>query len=137
MKGNQEQAVQKLFDVLSDNYHSRQQHIAMQAYPVVKDVYESRGGEIENIVVPFTDGARQVQVLANLKKAYENKGLEIPQAFERFISLSVIDEEWKEHLREMDELKQSAQNAVFEQKDPLLVYKLESFQLFKKNVVYR
>ena len=93
---------------------------------------KERGDHIENIVVPFSDGLRQVQVSTNLKKAVETKGFEVFKAFEKTVVLALIDEAWKEHLREMDELKQSVQNAVYEQKDPLIVYKMEAFNMFKQ-----
>jgi preprotein translocase subunit SecA len=85
-------------------------------------------------VVPFTDGKKSIQVVANLKKAYEGKGKEVVRAFEKGVTLAIIDESWKEHLREMDDLKQSVQGAVYEQKDPLLIYKFEAFNLFKKMI---
>ena len=98
----------------------------------MKNIYENQSQAYENIVVPFTNGLHNVQVLANLKKAYETNGRELINAFERSVTLSLIDDAWKEHLREMDDLKQSVQSAVYEQKDPLLIYKFESFELFKK-----
>jgi preprotein translocase subunit SecA len=121
----------KLFRELEEYYALRRQHIADSSAPVFKDLYENRGESIENVSVPFTDGIKGVQVIVNLKKAYESQGKELLSAFERSVTLSVIDDEWKEHLREMDELKQSVQQAVYEQKDPLLIYKLESFTLFQ------
>ncbi len=121
----------KLFKEATEYYKRKSEAIAKQAYPVLKDVFDSRGESIENIIVPFTDGSHGIQVAAPLKKAIENKGKEVIKAFEKTISLSLIDETWKEHLREMDELKQSVQNAVYEQKDPLVVYKVEAFNLFK------
>jgi len=105
--------------------------IADKAAPVVKQLFETQGQTIENIVVPYTDGIKQGQVVVNLKKAHESNGAELMRAFERTITLALIDEAWKEHLREMDELKQSVQNATYEQKDPLLIYKFESYELFK------
>ena len=98
----------------------------------MKNVYENQGNSFENIVVPFSDGIRTIQVLANLKKSFETNGRELVNAFERSVTLSLIDDAWKEHLREMDDLKTSVQGAVYEQKDPLLIYKFESFELFKK-----
>jgi preprotein translocase subunit SecA len=105
--------------------------MAQMAYPVIADVYQNRGQQFETIAVPVTDGLHNMQLPVNLKKAFDNKAKEVPKTLEKFASLWIIDNEWKEHLREMDELKQSSQNAVFEQKDPLLIYKLESFNLFK------
>ncbi|HQF28204.1 MAG TPA: preprotein translocase subunit SecA [Bacteroidia bacterium] len=124
----------KLFDALDEHYRNKVNMIAERAYPVVKEVYEKEGQQYENIIVPFSDGVRNIQILAPLRKSYETQGKEITAAFERSVTLSLIDDAWKEHLREMDDLKQSVQNAVYEQKDPLLVYKLESFNLFKKMV---
>ena len=85
-------------------------------------------------MIPFTDGLKTMQVLANLKKSYESQGKELITAFEKGVILAIIDEAWKEHLRELDELKQSVQNAVYEQKDPLLIYKFESFELFQQMI---
>ena len=99
--------------------------------PVLTQVFEERGDHVEQIVVPFTDGSRSVQVAVDLKKAMLNDGREVTKSFEKTIVLALIDESWKEHLREMDELKQSVQNAVYEQKDPLIIYKMEAFNLFK------
>jgi preprotein translocase subunit SecA len=112
-------------------YKSRMAHVAQQAYPVIKNVYENQGQQYENIVVPITDGLRATQVVVNLKKAFETECKELVIAIEKSINLSLIDNGWKEHLREMDDLKTSVQNAVYEQKDPLLIYKQESFQMFQ------
>jgi preprotein translocase subunit SecA len=120
----------KLFDHVYAAYRNKMKLIAEKAFPVIKQVYENES-RYENIAIPITDGMRQRQAVANLKKAYENGGREITLAIEKSIVLSFIDEAWKEHLREMDDLKQSVQNATYEQKDPLLIYKLESFELFK------
>ncbi len=124
----------RLYDHLTEFYARKSAAMAEMAMLVIKDVYESRGQTIENIVVPFSDGIKQIQITTNLKKAYDSKGKELVKAFERSVSLALIDDAWKEHLREMDELKQSVQNAVYEQKDPLLIYKFESFELFKQMV---
>ncbi|MEO5673473.1 MAG: preprotein translocase subunit SecA [Chitinophagales bacterium] len=123
---------QKLYEEATEVYHRKTNHLAEHVFPVIKDLHETRGQTIENIVVPFTDGKKGIQVIAPLKKSYETKGMEVVHAFERGITLSIIDEAWKEHLREMDDLKQSVQGAVYEQKDPLLIYKFEAFGLFKK-----
>ncbi len=114
-----------------DNYQRRMETIARQAYPVVKDVYENKGQQYENIVVPISDGQRVYQITTNLKKAYETEGADLAKSFSKAMLLITIDEAWKEHLRELDDLKQSVQNASYEQKDPLLIYKFESFNLFK------
>ena len=119
------------FKQVMDFYKRKAEGIAHQAYPVLKDVYDTRGENVENIIVPFTDGVHMMQVAVPLKKAIQNKGLEVFKSFEKNVTLTEIDDSWKEHLREMDELKQSVQNAVYEQKDPLLVYKFEAFELFR------
>lgn len=119
------------FQTVMDFYKRKQEAVAQQAYPVIKDVYETRGQYVENIVVPFSDGIHGIQVAVPLKKAVENHGHEVFKSFEKNVTLYLIDDAWKEHLREMDELKQSVQNAVYEQKDPLLVYKFEAFELFR------
>ena len=121
----------KVFGIVMDFYKRKSEAIAQQAYPVLKDVYDTRGEYVENIVVPFTDGVHMMQIAVPLKKAIQNKGLEVFKSFEKNVTLTEIDDAWKEHLREMDELKQSVQNAVYEQKDPLLVYKFEAFELFR------
>lgn len=114
-----------------ENYLNKSQVMAKQAYPVIKDVYEKSGHVYENIVVPVSDGTRVFQIITNLKKSTETHGRELLRAFEKTSILVTIDEMWKEHLREMDDLKQSVQNAAYEQKDPLLIYKFESFDLFR------
>lgn len=124
----------QLHQVLTDFYRRKNEQIAEMAYPVIKEVYESKGETFKNIAVPFTDGTRGMQVQVNLEQAHETRGKEIIKAFEKMITLSIIDESWKEHLRDMDDLRQSVQNAVYEQKDPLLIYKFESFELFKQMI---
>jgi len=126
---------EKLFTKVNEHYHRKAELISKQTLPVLQDVYESRGEQIENIVVPFTDGTRGIQVTANLKKAVESNGIEVFKSFEKGVVLALIDEAWKEHLREMDDLKQSVQNAVYEQKDPIIIYKMEAFNLFKQMLV--
>lgn len=125
--------VEKLFDQVYRNYIDKSKRLAEKAYPVIKDVYENQP-QFENIAIPITDGIRSMQVVANLKKAYNDKGREINLAIEKGVTLAVIDDSWKDHLREMDELRNSVQNATYEQKDPLLIYKFESFELFKQLV---
>ena len=122
----------KIFETINDFYHRKSEAIAQQTLPVLRDVLKERGEYIENIVVPFTDGIRFVQVATNLKKAVDSDGHEVFKAFEKNVVLALIDDAWKEHLREMDDLKQSVQNAVYEQKDPLVVYKMEAYNLFKQ-----
>ena len=132
MGGKAEDVADTIYHSLDHHYRTKSSAISERAYPIFKQVYEQQGQQFENIVVPFSDGIRTVQVLANLKKSYDSQGSEMIRAFERSIALNFIDDSWKEHLREMDDLKQSVQNAVYEQKDPLLIYKFESFELFKK-----
>lgn len=122
----------KMFAKIEAYYNRKLEAIAHQTFPVLRDVLKERGDQIENIVVPFTDGIRSVQVAANLKKAVDSNGYEVFKAFEKTVVLALIDDAWKEHLREMDDLKQSVQNAVYEQKDPLIVYKMEAFNMFKQ-----
>jgi len=129
--GNKQQLSEKVFHFLEDKYRQKKEFSAERAYPVIKQVYENEGQSFENIVIPFTDGIKTLNVVTNLKKAYETKGKILSTSFEKNIVLAIIDDLWKEHLREMDELKSSVQNAAYEQKDPLLIYKFESFELFK------
>lgn len=126
---------EELFTKVQDFYHHKEARIAKQTLPVLTDVFETRGEQIENIVVPFSDGKRGIQVATNLKKSVESEGKEVFRSFEKGVVLSLIDEAWKEHLREMDDLKQSVQNAVYEQKDPIIIYKMEAFNLFKSMLV--
>lgn len=121
-----------LFKNIKNHYNRKLNSIAEKAWPVIRKVYEDRGKVLKYIVVPFTDGRKIIEVLVDLEKAYKTKGKEIIHAFERMTTLAHIDENWKEHLRELDDLKQSVQNATYEQKDPILIYKLESFNLFEK-----
>lgn len=123
--------VDKLFDQVINYYHRKAVNIAEQTLPVLTNVLAERGGMIENIIVPFTDGIRGIQVATNLQKAVESKGKDVFKSFEKGIVLALIDEAWKEHLREMDDLKQSVQNARYEQKDPIIIYKMEAYNLFK------
>ena len=104
------------------------------AYPVIKQVYEKQGQQYENILIPITDGKRMFNIPVNLKLAYETQAKEVVKAFEKAVLLITIDEAWKEHLRELDDLRTSVQNASYEQKDPLLIYKLESYNLFKNMI---
>jgi len=125
----------KLFSDIRKEYERRSQVIIKQAWPIIKSVYESQNSYYENIAVPITDGIKVMQVLVNLKKAYESEGLELIKSINKTITLLLIDEYWKEHLRDMDDLRQSVQNATYEQKDPLLVYKLESYNLFQNIII--
>jgi len=134
-KESAEDSTQKVYDLAYAGYKHKKERIAEQAFPVIKNVFENQGSQFENIVVPFTDGIKTLQVIANLKKSYESQGKHIVVDMEKNIMLAMIDDAWKEHLRELDELKTSVQNAVYEQKDPLLIYKFESFNLFKQMLV--
>ncbi|MGL4363928.1 MAG: preprotein translocase subunit SecA [Bacteroidales bacterium] len=116
---------------LMSEYKRRMDALVEQALPVIKNVYEAQGNQYDNIAVPITDGVKIFQLLVNLKKTVESQGEELKLCLSKFTILSMIDEYWKEHLREMDDLKQAAHNAAYEQKDPLLVYKLESYGLFR------
>ena len=123
--------ISKLYEALLLHYQEKTELNAQMAFPVIKEVYERPGNKFERIVVPFTDGVKSLNVVTNLKEAYESKGKHLIEDFERNITLALIDDAWKVHLRKMDELKQSVQLAVHEQKDPLLIYKFEAFELFK------
>jgi preprotein translocase subunit SecA len=127
-----EELTDTLFDVVYKHYQNKIERNAAATYPVIKDVFEKQATQYERIVVPFTDGVKTIQVVTNLKDAYASKGKVLVQDFEKNVSLAIIDDTWKDHLRQMDELKQSVRNAQYEQKDPLLIYKFESFELFNK-----
>ena len=133
--GKEDDLIQQLFESAQKHYTEKIQLVAEQAFPVVKDVYTNPNNNFENIVTPFSDGIRGVQVVVNLKKAFETKGRELILGFEKAVVLAMIDDSWKEHLRELDDLKQAVQNASLEQKDPLVIYKLESFNLFKEMII--
>jgi preprotein translocase subunit SecA len=122
----------QLYHEVYQKYQRKSEAIINEAYPIVKDVYLQRGNQFENMVIPFTDGGRNIQIVTNLEKAYNSKGKELIKVFEQNIILSFIDHHWKDHLRQMDELKHSVQMAVHEQKDPLLIFKFEAFELFKQ-----
>tara|TARA_B110001454_G_scaffold54513_1_gene53345 strand:+ start:326 stop:3691 length:3366 start_codon:yes stop_codon:yes gene_type:complete len=133
-KLTEKEIADKLFDIVSEHYKNKIERNAVLAFPVIKDVFENEGDKYERIVVPFTDGIKSLQVVTNLKEAYETEGKSLVTDFEKNITLAIIDENWKDHLRKMDELKHSVQNASYEQKDPLLIYKFEAFELFKLTV---
>ncbi|MFS4494659.1 preprotein translocase subunit SecA [Maribacter sp. 2308TA10-17] len=120
-----------LYKASYDHYKEKIERNAASAFPVIKNVYEDKGNSFERIVVPFTDGVKTLNVVTNLQEAYDSNGAQLVTDFEKNISLAIIDDSWKTHLRKMDELKQSVQLAVHEQKDPLLIYKFEAFELFK------
>ncbi len=122
----------KTYKAVLAHYTDKIARNAKEAFPVVKNVYENNNGKYERIVVPFTDGIKSLNIVTNLEKAYQTEAKSLITDFEKNVSLAIIDEAWKKHLRKMDELKQSVQLAVHEQKDPLLIYKFEAFNLFKK-----
>lgn len=126
-----DEIVDKSYHAAIANFTRRSQAISQQAWPVIKNVYETKSHIYHNIVVPITDGIRLFNIVTNLEKAYKTSGLDLVKSYEKQVILATIDEHWKENLRELDELRTSVQNASYEQKDPLLIYKLESFNLFK------
>jgi preprotein translocase subunit SecA len=123
---------EKLYEQALTHYEHKNKMVAEKSLPVIKDIFKTRGATIGNILVPFTDGIKQIGVTANLEKCIETNNAELIKSMEKMITLAIIDQQWKEHLRDMDDLKQSVQNAVYEQKDPLLIYKFEGFEAFKR-----
>ena len=121
----------KIYSIVLKHYLNKIENNAKLAFPVIKHVYEKQREKYKRIVVPFTDGIKTLQVITDLEKAYNSDGEQLVTDFEKNISLAILDNSWKTHLRKMDELKQSVQLAVHEQKDPLLIYKFEAFELFK------
>jgi preprotein translocase subunit SecA len=130
-KGDLNTMIDKLYGEATNNYTSHKEAIKKQAIPVFKNIRLTQGNHIENVVVPFSDGRKGLNVLASLDKTLSTQGEELASSLEKSITLVVIDEAWKEHLRAMDDLKQSVQTAYLEQKDPLVIYKVEAFQQFK------
>ncbi len=130
-KGDINRVTETLYNEASENFIRRKEGIVKQAVPVFQNIKVSQGNHIENVVVPFSDGKKNLQVLANMNKTLESSGQELANALERTITLAVIDDAWKEHLRAMDDLKHSVQTAVYEQKDPLVIYKTTAFELFR------
>tara|TARA_Y100001958_G_scaffold56452_1_gene37906 strand:- start:3251 stop:6613 length:3363 start_codon:yes stop_codon:yes gene_type:complete len=128
--GNELNCIEKTYEVVLDFYEKKNKENATKVYPIVKNVYENPQNKFERIVVPFTDGKKTMNIVTNLKDAYESDGKELINDFEKNISLAIIDDSWKTHLRKMDELKQAVQLAVHEQKDPLVIYKFEAKELF-------
>ncbi len=131
VKLNEMQLSQKLYEAALGHYQGKNKGIAQKALPLLKQIQKDKGATIENILVPFTDGKKQIGVSAPLEKSVDTDGRAMIKAMEKMITLAIIDQTWKEHLRDMDDLKQSVQNAVYEQKDPLIIYKFEGFELFK------
>ncbi|MFW6224242.1 MAG: SEC-C metal-binding domain-containing protein, partial [Bacteroidota bacterium] len=127
-----EEMIEKIYDVAYENYKLKSENLAKIAYPVIRSVYKDPSVSYTTIAIPITNGIDTYQIVANLEKSYESEGKEVITAIEKGVSLKSIDDSWKDHLREMDDLKQSVQNATYEQKDPLLIYKFESYNLFKQ-----
>lgn len=126
-----DEVVQQAFDQCVAHYNKKNEFVKEHTTPVLRRIRDERGEDLHRILVPFTDGQKGVNVVTDLQKALDTNGVELINSFERMVALANIDENWKEHLRELDDLKQAANNASLEQKDPLLIYKLESFNLFK------
>ncbi|MEP0368775.1 MAG: preprotein translocase subunit SecA [Cyclobacteriaceae bacterium] len=122
---------EKLYDSAFEHYHRKNKTIAEKTLPILGQIFKDKGATVENVLVPFTDGKKQVGVSAPLEKSIKTEGGEMIRSMEKMVTLSIIDQTWKEHLRDMDDLKQSVQNAVYEQKDPLIIYKFEGFEMFK------
>lgn len=131
-KSEENVLVDKLYDEVIARYTEKKKGLQTQTWPIISDIRRQQGNHIENVVVPFTDGKKSMQVLTNLDKYLANEGREIGLALERNIALAMIDDAWKEHLRAMDDLRQSVQTAGYEQKDPLVIYKIEAFNAFKQ-----
>ncbi|MEJ7588531.1 MAG: preprotein translocase subunit SecA [Ferruginibacter sp.] len=123
---------EKLYEEAKSNYNRKVASVAEQTFPIIKNIRKEQGNHIENVAVPFTDGRKVIQALANLDKTISSQGAELPNALERSITLALIDDAWKEHLRAMDDLRHSVQTAGYEQKDPLVIYKIEAFGAFKQ-----
>jgi preprotein translocase subunit SecA len=134
LKSTPDEVIEKVYSKVLETYKRKVESISQQAYPVLKDVYERMSHAYENVVVPISDGVKVFQVVTNLKATAESEGKELSRSYEKTVVLATIDDAWKEHLREMDELKQSVQNATYEQKDPLLIYKFESYELFQSMI---
>ena len=131
---NPEDLAEEAFQVAMGNFKRKMEHVQEVAIPVIKNVYENQGDRYERIIVPLTDGRKMYNIACNLKEAYDTECKSVVKEFEKQILLHIIDEAWKENLRELDELKHSVQNASYEQKDPLLIFKLESVKLFDNMV---
>ena len=131
-KLQEKEIIGKTYKAVLAHYEDKTARNAAEAFPIIKNVYVNNNGQYERIVVPFTDGIKSLNIVTNLEKAYQTEAKSLITDFEKNVSLAIIDEAWKKHLRKMDELKQSVQLAVHEQKDPLLIYKFEAFNLFKR-----
>ncbi len=131
-KAKKEQLISAICEEMRNAYARRMEALNEKLYPIIKEVYEKQGSMYQNIAIPVSDGRKVINLSVNLQKAYESEGREISKTLSKNIILYQIDEHWKEHLRDMDDLKQSVQNATYEQKDPIVVYKLESYNLFSE-----
>ena len=131
-KRQDQELAEKLYNDTLKHYHDKNDRLKSTILPVLKNIHKTRGATVEDILIPFSDGTKQIGVVSNLEKSIDTNGREVIKSMEKMIALGIIDQSWKEHLREMDDLKQSVQNAVYEQKDPLLIYKFEAFELFKR-----
>src|SRR6476661_8882582 len=131
-KGDTNTLADKLYTEAVTHYNNKQKAIADHTMPIIKNIRKEQGNHIENVAVPFSDGKKGIQALANLDKYFETEGRELGNALERSITLALIDDAWKEHLRAMDDLRHSVQTAGYEQKDPLVIYKIEAFNAFKQ-----
>ncbi len=134
LKGDIIELTRLVYDAAYEHYEEKMGRASQIAFPVIKNVFEDKTNKFERIVVPFTDGVKTLNVITNLEEAYNSNGKQLINDFEKNITLAMVDEAWKTHLRKMDELKQSVQLAVHEQKDPLLIYKFEAFELFKNMI---
>ena len=134
LESSEDDLIQSLYEELNTFYTNKKELNRTLALPIIKNVYENKGNSFKRIVVPFTDGKKVINIVTDLKKSYESNGENLINDFEKNISLAIIDEKWKNHLRKMDDLKQSVQLAVHEQKDPLLIYKFEAYELFKSMI---
>jgi len=133
-KISETELAEQLYDKGLENYREKNKRISERAWPIFKDIQKNKGATVTDVLVPFTDGKKQIGVSTNLERNVETDCRELILSLEKISALAIIDQLWKEHLREMDDLKQSVQNAVYEQKDPLLIYKFEAFELFKRFV---
>jgi preprotein translocase subunit SecA len=131
LKEDADKVADQLYREATHRYTEHKKILQQQSVPVFKNIRLTQGQQIENVVVPFTDGRKGYNVLVNLSKNIQSDGAELGQSLEKTITLAVIDDAWKEHLRAMDDLKQSVQTAYLEQKDPLVIYKMEAYQLFR------
>jgi len=131
LKVDAAQLAERLYQEATSNYEHKTDDIRKQAVPVFQNIRATQGSHVENVVVPFTDGKKRTNVVANLQKTLDTQGRELTSSVEKQITLAIIDDAWKEHLRAMDDLKQSVQTAYLEQKDPLVIYKVEAFELFR------